>query len=630
MSDVVPLPVLEDERVTEIDSSLLDRAKADYSGDRLDDSAGWEQEGKPVAGRGAAYDRWRASMARKEKTIELLAKGYSLADTLAEVVVSHLTYKQWRVKFPKFRARVDATRVLRRARRDESIDADDPVAFSAKYFGMAPAWFQILFIEEMKKLPPGNILLVLWPPGHGKTTTFENYANWKLATNPAFRFMTVSENQGIARKINGRVMDRMSPNGPSLAYVRDFGPFVPQIGTGETVRQPWTDTKFRVYKARTADERNFSMEAVGQQGGIVSARTDQMHIDDMQSMKTINLTEKMAVWLRQDALSRPGEEGITTICGTKVDEEDIYAELTEDSELDGILKVIRLPAVITDPATGNQSPLWPEKHTLDSLDRMRRKVGAKIWDRNWMQDPGASSSGEGTFPKDVVERCYDIERSVNSLPGDGVAGRRPTVIIGVDPALGGHNVICVTEVFNSKLIPRRFRDEVGFERNEQIMAALESEVRWANSTGVVTNVVIEDKNFQLGLRNDDRMIAMAEKYGFTLTGHMTGLNKYDENMGIASMPSSFINGEVIIPMAPDNETRTMMTEFVRQLFKWKAYKKGNKLRQDQLMAFWFCWLCWRANYKDMDHDADRIAAGRHLTRQTMGWVTNPRGLFVPR
>jgi hypothetical protein len=40
-----------------------------------------------------------------------------------------------------------------------------------------------------------------------------------------------------------------------------------------------------------------------------------------------------------------------------------------------------------------------------------------------------------------------------------------------------------------KLVVRRIREDIGFERNEQIMSALRSVVGWCNMTGQVTDVV---------------------------------------------------------------------------------------------------------------------------------------------
>lgn len=567
---------------------------------------------------------------RRQQIFLAIRNGATVGEAIEKVGVSRRTYDGYRMRFRQWAAKIDEAKQY--ASELKNLDEWDgsPASFMSTFFGMPPTWFQLMILNELDNTPPGNILLVLIPPEHGKTTTFENYANMKLAKDPGFRFLVASENQGIARKINGRVMDRMHPNGPYPAYVQRFGPFIPQTGEGiGAVRQPWTDTKFRVWRARHSDERNYSMEAVGAGGSIVSARCDKLHVDDPQSTRTLGQTDKLSTWFRQDALSRPAESGNTSVVGTRVGEDDFFEDLLGDPGLDGILKVIRFPAIITDNVTGEQKPLWEGKHTLETLDRMRRKAGDEVWDRNWMQNPGASRMGKGTFTRDIVERCQDPERSLEHHVGDEGERDGSICYIGLDPALGSKNCIVATEVLeDGKLIVRKIREDIGFERNEQIMAALESVVRWCNLTGMVTDVVIEDKNFQLGLKNDERMQEMAETYGFSVRGHTTGWNKYDPDIGVASMTTSFTKGEIVLPWKDDTVTRHEIGELKRQLYAWKPGARGNKLRQDRVMALWFVWMLWRSRWKSL------VGVGSHDTsawkRQNSGWVMNGRGLVVPQ
>lgn len=575
------------------------------------------------------HKHYQKSLERRMKMMTLVQQGQNITDACEEIGIRYETYKGWRKKFPQYAAKIDEARQLAAFSNNAEPSYKGIAHFSQRYFGMAPTWFQLLFLDELEKLPLGNILMVLWPPEHGKTTTFENYACYKLGTDPSYRFLVASENQGIAKKINGRVMDRMHPNGPTPDFVTQYGPFVPQSGGGiANVRQPWTDTKFRVYKARESDERNFSMEAVGVNGSIVSARCNHLHVDDPQSTRTLNRSESIGTWFRQDALSRPAESGVTSLCGTRVGDGDMFEDLLADQGLDDIMKVIRFPAIITDNDTGEQKPLWEGKHTLETLDRMRRKVGDEIWDRNWMQNPGASRKGRGTFTTDMVEACQDELRSLEDHPGDNGAVENPFVYIGLDPALGSKNCIIACEVSqNGKLIVRRIREDIGFERNEQIMGALESVVRHCNMTGTVTDVVIEDKNFQLGLKNDERMQEMSQRHGFQIRGHLTGWNKYDPDIGIAAMATAFIKKEIVLPWATDSLTVHEIGELKRQLYAWKPGARGNKLRQDRVMALWFVWMLWSSRRKSLAGVGSNSIGG--FTRQTVDWTISPQGLVIP-
>ena len=584
--------------------------------------------------------RYKAALQRRIDIYNHMAGGASAYEACERVGIGYQTYKSYRRKHRTWAAKLDVARQARASSKEELLNWQTPVAFIARYFHQQVTWFQLMFLEELQRTPKGNILMVLWPPEHGKTTTFENWASMRLALDPAYRFLVSSENQGIAKKINGRVMTRMDPLGPFPQYVKDYGPFVPQTGGGmNTLRQPWTDTKFRVYRAKASDERNYSMEAVGVGGSIVSARCDQLHVDDPQSTRTLNLTNKISTWFRQDALSRPAESGISSVCGTRVGEDDFFADLLDDGNLDDIMKVIRYPAIITDHETGEQKPLWEREgdegpgHTLESLDRMRRKVGDDIWDRNWMQNPGMSRKGKGTFTIDMVEKCQDEFRSLEHHVGDEGQREDALVYIGLDPALGSKNCIIACEVVpdaeteSTKLLVRRIREDIGFERNEQIMSALQQTVRWCNQTGLVTDVVIEDKNFQKGLMNDERLQEMSEEHGFQIRGHTTGWNKYDEELGVASMATSFIKGEIILPWRDDQLTRHEIGELKRQLYAWKPGARGSRLRQDRVMALWFVWMLWRSRRKSLEGLGSTVGYG--FQRQTMGWTISPKGLLIP-
>ena len=626
---------LTDAKVNETD---IDASYQPFS--PLDD----DEFGTPTAN----DSRYKAALERRIQIYNHMAGGMSAYAACDAVGISYQTYKGYRARHKAWAAKLDVARHAHASSNKEHLNWSSASAFIAKYFGLAPTWFQLLFLQELEQTRPGNILMALWPPEHGKTTTFENWASMKLALDPGFRFLVASENRGIAQKILGRVMSRMDPLGPMPDYVRDYGPFVPQTGGGmSTLRQPWTDVRFRVFRAKASDERNYSMEAVGAGGSIVSARTDQLHVDDPQSTKTLNLTPKLESWLRQDGLSRPAESGITSIVGTRVGEDDLFEALISDRNLDDILKLIRFPAIITDNETGEQKPLWewdgesynaqgkPVGHTLETLDRMRRKSGDEAWDRNWMQNPGASRKGKGTFAKEPVERCQDPARSLHHHVGD--EGERDDAIcyIGLDPALGGQNCIMVVEVIprddgTTALCPRRIVEDIGFARNEQIMSRLEGAVRWAETTGNVTDVVIEDKNFQLGLKNDERLEEMSRKYGFEIRGHTTGWNKYDDDIGVASMATSFIKGEIILPWADDELTRHEIGELKRQLFAWKPGARGSRLRQDRVMALWFVWMLWRSRRKSLEGLGS--TAGQGFQRQTMpgDWLVTGTGLMVPK
>ena len=130
----------------------------------------------------------------------------------------------------------------------------------------------------------------------------------------------------MARKILGRIRSRMEPHGPFPKYVAKYGPFVPQNQSGRKTAQSWGADYFNVFKKASHDERDYSMVSLGWRSKIAGTRTDHLHIDDIQSRVSLNLTEQMFEIFRQDWLTRPGENGRTSINGTRVGEGDFYEE----------------------------------------------------------------------------------------------------------------------------------------------------------------------------------------------------------------------------------------------------------------------------------------------------------------
>lgn len=68
-------------------------------------------------------------------------------------------------------------------------------------------------------------------------------------------------------------------------------------------------------------------------------------------------------------------------------------------------RVLSLPAIQTDAETGEEYALWPMKHTLEELYRMR-EINPVIFDTQYMQDPtpkeGLMYQGFGTYTKDQL------------------------------------------------------------------------------------------------------------------------------------------------------------------------------------------------------------------------------------
>lgn len=548
--------------------------------------------------------RHQAALQRREHFLACVEAGQSFAEACRTVGISDSGYRQWRKRWPEWAAKVDVARA-NRSRDLEGAGGDGKVpgfnargewaegfgAFRARFFKMQSTWFHELAVQAYESTPPGNILLILWPPEHGKTTLAEDYFSYRLAIDPRYRISVGSEKQEMSRKILRRVKGRMEPQSPFVDFVTQFGPFVAQ--QGDMGSQPWGADYFNVRAKGGHDERDYSMVALGMTSAIAGTRTDHLHVDDPQSLKSIDQTEKLFETFRQDWLTRPGENGITTVNMTRVGEGD-FAEMLMDEFDEDILKVIKFPALVYDEHREAYVPLWEKDPvtgagwTMEQLERLKQKVGEDAWSRNYMQNPLASALK--TFTDDVIQPTLSPLRAIDYRIDKGTP-----CVLSIDPGFG-RNAIGAFAFDEGKLKVLDIVEDVKFTRTEQILDRLEElivKIQRYGQGGVVTDVVIETMAFQKGLATDRQLRDMRDRYGFSVREHLTGVNKYDENIGLPTMARDMRLGRVDLPYADDPLTRNKMDELIRQLKAWKPKERGTKLRQDQVMVLWFAWILWR-------------------------------------
>lgn len=522
-----------------------------------------------------------AAKARREEFLKIhRATGRPPADICRQMGISIHTYKRWRDKYPDFAARYDIERQDRREEDGQLTYTGDFDTFRRVYMHMKSPWFHLMIVNALESCEPGQIVLILCPPEHGKTTLLEDFINYKLGTDPQCRVTVVSEQQKHAKRVLRRVKARMEFDGGFREYVLRFGPFTPQ---DESRGQPWAEDHFDVFKRGQFDERDYNAAALGITSAIAGARADWLILDDCQSLKSLNQTESIVDKMRQDFFSRPGMKGRICILGTRVGEDDIYNRLIDADLID---KLIVFPAHNPDGEW-----LWPERYSADEYRKMRKRVGEQAWFRNYMQRPSAAQ--EQTFTHEIVQACHNTTRSVIADCPQHDSKITP-VVVTLDPALGGANCIMALGFHPRKLLYLSSRVDHGLTRTEQIFDLLEQTIiRW-NQPGVsrVTEVVIEANAFQKGLIGDDRLREITKRYGVRVVPHVTGTNKPDPELGVAGMALMFMREEIDLPYA-DEASRREVDLFRHELVAWRRHVSGTRLRQDRVMTAWFGWLRWR-------------------------------------
>jgi hypothetical protein len=157
---------------------------------------------------------------------------------------------------------------------------------------------------------------------------------------------------------------------------------------------------------------------------------------------------------------------------------------------------------------------------------------------------------------------------------------------------------------------------------------LQDTIEFCSAGGAtVTDVVIEAMAFQKGLVHDENLLELRDYWGFSIRDHLTGWNKYDPDIGVPSMAESFRKHEIVLPYGEDSYTRFEIDELCRQLYAWKPGVRGNRLRQDRVMALWFSWIMWRERWKKPAAGVNHMGEG--FRREGLPYRPTRSGLLLP-
>ena len=561
---------------------------------------------RKAAGKHASFKFAAAAAERQSVVLNCLRAGMSVGDACLEAKISRSTYTGWRYTNKEFAARADAAKAtaidgggMREGDTSTGNEVADLITWRQRWAGHSTPWFQAQAASLVHQAAPGDIILVLFPPEHGKTTLYEDMVTRRIAREPNFHGHIGSMSIGLAKKILGKIMDRLNPvaGSPWADFAGMYGPFAPIRRLEGGHSQPWTTTHFDQYRKAVHDDRDYTLAALGFGAQIIGSRSLWLHNDDMQDLDHLAQTEQWFEKWRQDWLSRPGQTGFTTVFGNRVDEGDIY-EAMQDELPDDVLRVVKYPAILE--RNGQVEPLWPERWPMEKLERQRSILTPAAWERNWMGRPRAQKLK--SFTEDITGKALNpnvsLLQPMAGLNREAMGGW--PAYMALDPSIGGRGCVS-TWLVRPKLRLVWARETIGLTNNSSIAAVCREGLLSARLHGYqVTDLIIESMAFQKGLLNDEAILALRDEFGVAIRPHLTGLNKIDENIGVPSMVTSFLQDQIEIPYAADDLTRLYGDMLLAELHSWKPRKRGTELVQDMLMTMWFAWLLWRSRRAGTD------------------------------
>ena len=553
------------------------------------------------------------------------------------------TYQKWRGGlrgYSDFAHRADLIKARNKGRLGEWDGSFEQ--FRLTFFKESTPRHQAELVAALENVKDREIGLVLLHPEAGKTSTLETKICQWLGQNPNLRVVPVSEGQGHARKLLGKIKNRMTDVTRFGEFITRFGPF--KTDGQEKQGKPWSADYIVVAKADN-DERDFSIEARAVTSAAYGSRIDILLCDDIQSRRTYSQTDSILEHLRQTYLTR-GRKMKVVIIGTRIGPNDVYERLVEEGLIDWM---VELPAAewqrqtldehdpdgtcraalveLLGPEAGGSmgAPYSPEwwvdgaeayedrsemvRDATLALAKIRSQVGEEVWAASYQQRP--RSAGVQSFSETSIEGARDKTLIVGTTTGG-------YLVASLDPALGGGNALGVCEHGAEKLTVVDADYRFGLGRTEEILDGI------ANTADRYHFQVlrVEANAFQKGLGNDDRLRALAQTYGFIIEPHQTQANKHDPVLGVAAMASSMRRGEIIIP-AGDPESIERMAKLVTQLRDWRPNIPTKLLRQDLVMMLWFNWLAWREHLQTLQAGRKRWSTKKRVPYSP----TKPASLF---
>ena len=568
----------------------------------------------------------------KKKVIECIKAGLSVKEAMAAVERAELTYNDWRKNDKVFAAAVDDVREIARAARARGeggkVEVPDFPEFCAEYLNKPLPEHHLRMWDVINGLDPrsmhpairwqkgrDNRILLNLPPYHAKSSVWSvQYALWRMIKDPNVRIAIVSKTQQLAKKLVHEIKQVLE----LPQYGKLHAAFMPE---GGWVGSGWTKTEIYLSGVDVA-QKDPTLQALGLGGQIYGSRLDVVLLDDLVDMKNTHTYKDLADWVGTEVDSRVDDNGLLAVLGTRLAPDDLYSELRDLLDWDGETPVwtyFAQPAVLEMPEANPHTwvTLWPKladgKPMWDGMSLAKKKAvlpNQARWDLTYQQ---LDASLDQVFPTGAVMASIDHRRAAG--PVDGLY-----TVVGVDPAAAGFTSMTVVGYdrnTNQRFVLDGFR--MGKCPPELLMMKLKGFVEKYKCR----EAVVEKNGFQGFLSRDASLREFCFAHGCLLTEHQTGIQKWDESLGVSSMAPLFLScathdmendqwtptpfDKHLISL-PNPKFASFVDALVSELTTWQPREGQGKqiTTTDTVMSLWFAMI---GIQKVIDHARN---APRHL------------------
>lgn len=305
--------------------------------------------------------------------------------------------------------KIDAKELLR-LEMLSSLEKYTKAMFKAQYHrSFAMNYHHKMIFEALQDVVDGkcNRLIINMPPRYSKTeTVIKAFTSWCFALNPRCKFLhlsysdlLVNDNSATIRNIMMEPLYKeLFPNsllekekGSATRWKTEKGGEFYAVSTQGQVTGFGAGLVDEDPDGVSYDDLTFD-KSLDEVLGLIGAKTnifngailidDPMKPEDGESeivRERINTRFESTIRNRVNSRNTP-----IIIIMQRLHENDLCGYLMDKEP--GEWRVLSLPAIQINEETGEKSALWPMKHTLQELERMR-EVNPVIFDTQYMQDP---------------------------------------------------------------------------------------------------------------------------------------------------------------------------------------------------------------------------------------------------
>jgi len=241
--------------------------------------------------------------------------------------------------------------------------------------------------QALEKVEKGEIkrLMIFMPPRHGKSTlASEMFPAWYLGRNPNKNIIFATYNQTFANDFGRKVRNHMLDERYREAFPTTI------LSGDSTAANRFHTTKGGAYFA------------VGMDASITGRGAHCLIIDDpiknREEADSSLIRHKIKEWYSSTAYTRLEPEGSIIIIQTRWHNDDLSGWLLNEKKEDWT--VLTLPALTTD-SNGVQQALWPERYSVDHLNKIKSTVSSRDWAALYMQTP--TEDGGEVFKEEWVQ-----------------------------------------------------------------------------------------------------------------------------------------------------------------------------------------------------------------------------------